>query len=131
MEDYNTMLEGMEDGTKDKEILKAIGSDLKPYVKRNDGHAKVIESDIEVTYKDYDGHENVMKIPAGSVAMIMPNRCAEVITKDDFDKKYVFHDEGQEVAEEKKEPAHSKPEKPEKPVKKTPSKNSPMGIESM
>ena len=119
----NMNIDEMDEG-KDKEIMKAIGSDLKPYVKKSDGFAKKIEEDIEVKYKDYDGHENVLKIPAGSIVKVMDGCRTEIVTEDDFNKKYVFHDEGEEVEEEKEEESH-------KEVPKQGKKLLVMGIESL
>lgn len=100
--------EGRED-SKDAKIIEAIGKEnAKPYVKKYEGLAVKVEEDKEVKFTDYDGHENVLKVPAGSIVKIMEGCSTEIVTPEDFDKKYVFHDEGEEVKEEAKEPAHKK-----------------------
>lgn len=124
MKNYDTVVEKMDDG-KDKEILKAIGSELKPYVKKQDGFAKKIAEDIEITYKDYDGHENTLKIPAGSIVKVMDYGRTEIVTEEDFNEHYVFH------SEEGEKPAEDESGKVAEPVKSSTKKMAPIGIESM
>lgn len=121
MKNYDKKIESFS-SPKDQEILKAIGSDLKPYVKKCDGYAKEIKEDVKVTYIDHDGHENVLTIPAGSIVKVM-DYSTEIVTADDFNEGFVFHDEGSEVERE-----HEDQEK-EEPKKKK--KYGPIGMESL
>lgn len=98
-------IEEMEDG-KNKELLKLLGENAKPYIKKADGYAIKMDEDKEITYKDYDELEKTLKVPANSY-VIVKEGCSspDIITADEFESKNKFV----ESSETKKEKKPSKP----------------------
>lgn len=93
-------IEAMEDG-KDKELMKVMGDNSKPFLRKCDGHAVKISEDKEITYKDYNDQELTLKVPSGSYLVVdIDSSCPKIVTSEDWESKNKFV--GEDKPKEKK-----------------------------
>jgi hypothetical protein len=103
---FTDKISEMDDG-KNKELLKILDSDPKPFVRKHDGYAVKVEEDTEINWKDGD-QETSIKIPAGDYVKVDGDSCyPEIETAESFEKRNKLLSE-----EPKKEKAPEKPNGP-------------------
>lgn len=99
---YAEKIEEMSDG-KDKELLKLLNANAKPFMRKHDGYATKVDEDTEITFKNHDGQETSIKIPAGDYIKVDGDSCyPEIVTSESFEKRNKMV-EGEKPKEEKKE----------------------------
>lgn len=101
---FKDKIEEMEDG-KQKELLKVLDSDAKPYMRKCDGYAVKVKEDTEITFTNHDESETTIKIPAGDYVKVDGDSCyPEIETAESFEKRNKIVDgEKPKKAEKKKE----------------------------
>ena len=84
------VVEKMDDG-KDKELMKLLQGNAKPFMRKVDGYAVKCEEDKEIVYKDYSENELTLKVPKDSYIVVSGNyHNPEIVTEEDFEKKNKF-----------------------------------------
>lgn len=87
---YKDKIEEMNDG-KDKELLKLLNNDPKPFVRKHDGYAVKLEEETEITFKNHEDQETTIKIPAGDYIKVNGDSCyPEIETAESFEGKNKF-----------------------------------------
>jgi hypothetical protein len=80
----------MDDG-KDKELLKLLQGNEKPFMRKADGYAVKCEEDKEIKYKDHNDNELTLTVPKGSYICIdVDSHYPKIVTAEDFEKKNKF-----------------------------------------
>jgi hypothetical protein len=109
------MVTEMSDG-KEKELMKILQENAKPFVKKHDGYAVKCKENKKLTWKDHEGVENTVEVPEGSyVCVDSDSHYPKIVTAEDFEKKNKFLD-------------NPKEKKNDNPVKEEKSK---IGMDSM
>lgn len=89
-------IEEMKD-TEDKQLLKILQKDAKPFLKKCDGYAAKVDEDTQIEYRDWEDNERTLKVPAGSYVVVDNScRCPRIITSEDFESKNKFVEEKEE-----------------------------------
>lgn len=82
---YKDKIEEMTDG-KDKELLKLLNSNPKPFMRKHDGFAVKLEEETEITFKNSEEQETTIKIPAGDYIKVNGDSCyPEIETAESFE----------------------------------------------
>ena len=84
------IIKKMEDG-KDKELMKLLGDNAKPFMRKADGHAIKCTEAKKIEYKDHDGNEITLEVPEGSYIVVNgDSHYPKIQTAEDFEKKNKF-----------------------------------------
>lgn len=104
---FNDRIEEMSDG-KEKELLKILNSDAKPFLRKVDGYAVKCTENKTITWKDHENVENTVEVPEGSYIVTDGDSCyPKIVTAEDFEKKNKFIDgEKPKPEKKKKESGH-------------------------
>ncbi len=86
------MITEMDDG-KDKELMKLMQGNEKPFMRKADGYAVQCEEEKEIKYKDHSDNELTLAVPKGSFIVVdVDSHYPIIVTKEDFEKKNKFLD---------------------------------------
>ena len=77
--------------TEEKQLLKILKDDCKPFVRKYDGYAVKMTEDKQIEYLDWENNERTLKVPAGSYVVVdSDSSYPKIVTSEDFEAKYKF-----------------------------------------
>lgn len=101
---FKEKIEEIDDG-KQKELLKVLNGDAKPFMRKCDGYAVKVSEDTEITFKNHDESETTIKIPKGDYVKVDGDSCyPEIETAESFEKRNKVIEGKKETPKKKDEP---------------------------